>query len=240
MISLHSDHVIRPASEFRAALAVAARVADTTGRLVTIGARPTRAETGYGYIRAGVPLADGAAAEVARFVEKPPLEEAERYVAEGWLWNTGIFVWRVDVLLHEIAAHTPELATLLPLLDRNDVAGFFERAPVLSIDHGLLERSAAVAVLPAAFEWDDVGAWDAVARTREPDAQGNIAVGDAFLEDCHGTIAWSEDGPIVAFGVDDVVIVRANGVTLVVDRARTAQLKDLLASLPANVLDADR
>src|SRR5690606_7467157 len=103
--------------------------------------------------------------EVARFVEKPDRATAERYIADGCLWNTGIFIWPAALLLSEIREHTPELATLLPLLDRGAVDEFFERAPSLSIDEGLLERSRAVGVLRAAFEWDDVGAWDAVGRT---------------------------------------------------------------------------
>lgn len=235
MISLHSDHVIKPASVFLDALRDAAEAARETGKLLTIGAKPTRPEPGYGYIEPGRALGIGRVREVTRFVEKPPVTDAERYVREGWLWNTGIFVWRVDALLAEVRTCTPELADHLDALERDDVAGFFAAVPTLSIDHGVLERSASVAVMPANFEWDDVGAWASVARTREGDGSGNTTVGTAYVEEGTGNVIWAEDGPIVAFGVSDLVIVRANGITFVADRERTAELKDLLARLPEDL-----
>jgi mannose-1-phosphate guanylyltransferase len=233
MISLHSDHVIEPAAEFRAALARAAALCREHRRLFTLGAAPTRPETGYGYIAAGDALtADGSARVVARFVEKPDRAAALRYIDEGCLWNTGIFVWPVALLLEELRTHTPELATLLPLLDDGAVAEFFERAPVLSIDEGLLERSGAVAVLRADFAWDDVGAWDAVGRTRPCDATGNVGTGDAHFVDAHDCVAWADDGSIVVFGAADLVVVRSGSITFVAPRDRTPDLKTLLAQLP--------
>jgi mannose-1-phosphate guanylyltransferase len=240
MLSLHSDHVIAPASAFRAVLARAASLSRRHGRLFTLGAVPTRPETGYGYIAPGDALPDdGEAHEVARFVEKPDRANAERYIAEGCLWNTGIFVWPAALLLDEIRRHTPELATLLPLLDAGDVGAFFERAPSLSIDEGLLERSRAVGVLRASFEWDDVGAWDAVGRTREGDERGNVAEGDAHFVDAHGNIAWADDGSIVVFGLDDLVVVRTGGITFVAPRGRTPDMKQLLSQLPEHLVSGD-
>lgn len=242
MISLHADHVIEPPEAFRVLLAHAADLAGAHRRLFTIGAVPTRPETGYGYIRVGAPLSAALAGaadpghEVARFVEKPNRETAERYVAEGdYLWNTGLFVWRAADLLAELERHTPELAPLLPLLRDGAAEEFFRRAPTLSIDEGLLERSDRVGVLRATFAWDDVGAWDALARTRPADDAGNVAVGDAYAVDCRGSILYAEDGPVVAFGADDLVIVRTAGVTFVAHRDRTADLKSLLARLPESL-----
>ena len=233
MVSLHADHVIAPETAFRELLETAAAASLEHGRLFTIGARPTRAETGYGYIRPGAPLAEGSTAHVVdRFVEKPDVATAERYIAEGYLWNTGLFIWPAALLLEELRRHTPELASLLPLLDRGDVEGFFERAPNLTIDVGLLERTDRVAVVPASFDWDDVGAWDAVARTRAADAAGNVLAGEAYAVDATGNIAWSEDGAIALFGVHDLVVVHAHGVTLVAARERAPQLKQLLERLP--------
>jgi mannose-1-phosphate guanylyltransferase len=233
MISLHSDHVIEPRASFLADLRQAAALSARHRRLFTIGAMPTRPETGYGYIRPGAPLADGpGAAEVERFVEKPDRATAERYIAEGCLWNTGIFVWPAALLLEQVRQHTPELAALLPLLDAGDADGFFERAPILSIDEGLLERSSAVGVLRAGFEWDDVGAWDAVGRTREADAAGNVGEGEAHFVEARDCIAWAEEGSIVVFGANNLVIVQAHGITFVAPRERTPQLKTLLAQLP--------
>jgi mannose-1-phosphate guanylyltransferase len=233
MLSLHSDHVIEPAAAFRDVLARAATLSVEHGRLFTLGAEPTRVETGYGYIAQGEALtADAAAREVARFVEKPDRAAAEGYIAEGCLWNTGIFVWPVQLLLDELRRHTPEVAEHLGLLDAGDVGGFFDAVPATSIDQGLLERSDRVAVLRADFRWDDVGTWDAMGRTRQADAAGNVAVGDAAFVDANRCIAWSEEGRIVVFGAQDLVVVHANGTTFVAPRERTTELKRLLDELP--------
>jgi mannose-1-phosphate guanylyltransferase len=240
MLSLHADHVIEPASAFRESLARAASLSREHGLLFTLGAPPTRPETGYGYIAPGRALTDdGVARRVERFVEKPDAATAARYIGEGCLWNTGIFIWPVQLLLEEVRRHTPELGALLPLLDRGDTAGFFEQAMPLSIDEGLLERSDRVAVLEASFAWDDVGAWDAVSRTRPPDDAGNVSVGDAHFVDAADCIAWSEEGSVVVFGVDDIVVVRSGGITFVASRERAPELKSLLEQLPPR-LRADR
>lgn len=240
MLSLHSDHVIEPASAFREVLARAAALSREHGRLFTLGAAPTRPETGYGYIAPGAPLSDdGAARVVARFVEKPDRETAGRYIGEGCLWNTGIFIWPARLLLEQLERYTPEVAELLPLLDAGDVEGFFERAPTLSIDEGLLERSDAVGVLRADFDWDDVGAWDAVGRTRTADEAGNVAEGDAHFVEAENCIGWADDGSVVVFGARDLVVVRTGGVTFVAPRERTPDLKRLLAELPPGLTGGD-
>lgn len=236
MLSLHADHAIEPADVFLDALRRAASAAVAARRLITIGAKPTRAETGYGYIRTGSPL-DGAAGDVGvraveRFVEKPARETAEAYLREGYLWNTGIFAWPAGLFLEEVARHAPEIAELMPLLERGDIDAFFERAPVISVDHAVLERSDRVAVLPAPFRWDDVGAWDAVARTQPVDAAGNVARGDAHLVDSSGCIVWAEDGAVVTFGTHDLIVVHANAITFVAPRERAPELKRLLEQLP--------
>jgi mannose-1-phosphate guanylyltransferase len=237
MISLHADHVIEPPAVFRALLEATAAASLKERRLYTIGAQPTRPETGFGYVRPGAPLAGGGRA-VAHFVEKPDAATAARYIGEGCLWNTGIFVWPAALLLEELRRHTPELAPLLELAGSGepaDVAAFFERAPSVSIDEGLLERSDRVAVMAADFAWDDVGSWDALARTRPADAAGNVAVGESHLVDTRNSVVWAEDGAVVTFGVEDLVIVRVRGVTFVAPRARTADLKQLLAALPPDL-----
>lgn len=240
MLSLHSDHVIAPAAAFHDVLARAAALSRRHNRLFTIGAVPTRPETGYGYIAPGPALAgERDAHEVERFVEKPERAKAEEYIAEGCLWNTGIFVWPAALLLAELRTHTPELAQLLPLLDDGDVDAFFERAPSLSIDEGLLERSRSVGVVRASFAWDDVGAWDAVGRTRDSDDAGNVAEGDAHFVAARNNIAWADDGSIVVFGADDLVVVRTGGITFVARRDRTPELKKLLAELPHRLVTGE-
>jgi mannose-1-phosphate guanylyltransferase len=260
MVSLHADHVIGPEPAFRDLVDTAARAARDHDRLFTIGVRPTRPETGYGYIRLGEPLDDGGAgagasagadagagatagAGVARavraFVEKPDAATAEAYIDAGdYLWNSGIFVWRAARLLDEVRARTPELAELIPLLDRGDVAGFFDAAPSLSVDVGVLERSERVGVVEATFDWDDVGTWDAAGRTRPGDPEGNVSLGPVHLHEARRCVVWNEtDEPVVAFGTEDLVVVRRQGVTLVLPRARAADLKELLDTLPDSVLE---
>ncbi|MDB4947391.1 MAG: hypothetical protein JWM27_40 [Gemmatimonadetes bacterium] len=246
MVSLHADHVIEPPEAFRALIARAAELAVAHGRLFTIGAVPTRPETGYGYIRVGAALSgvdDGPGEpgyEVARFVEKPDRATAEGYLAAGdHLWNTGLFVWRASDLLDQMERFTPELAPLIPLLREGGTDEFFRRAPTISVDHALLERSDRVGVVRATFAWDDVGAWDAVARTRPADEAGNVVLGDAHAVECTGSIVYADDGPVVAFGVDDLVIVRTHGITFVAHRDRTPDLKAMLARIPPHLRDLD-
>jgi mannose-1-phosphate guanylyltransferase len=202
-----------------------------------LGAPPDRPETGYGYIRRGAQLSpadDRALAfEVDKFVEKPDLPTASLYLDSGeYLWNTGLFVWTVSELVGQLERHTPEIADLLPLIGAGDSEAFFARVPTLSIDEGLLERSRDVAVLAIDFRWDDIGAWDALYRTHAIDSQGNVIIGDGFAIESSGTALYAVDGPVVAFGVDDLVIVRTAGVTFVTRRDQTPRLKSLIAALP--------
>ncbi len=240
MVSLHADHVIHPPEAFRALIHRAAELAAGHRRLFTIGAPPTRAETGYGYIRLGPPLEvlEGDAHPepgnaVAQFVEKPAREVAEEYLASGvHLWNTGLFVWRVADLLDGLERHAPEFRDLVPILREGGTDEFFRRAPTMSIDNALMERSDRVGVVRATFGWDDVGAWDSVFRTRVADAAGNVAIGEAYAVDSRESVLYADDGPVVAFGVEGLVVVRTAGVTFVADRARTPDLKTLLEQLP--------
>ncbi|HET7274793.1 MAG TPA: sugar phosphate nucleotidyltransferase [Longimicrobiaceae bacterium] len=249
MISLHADHIIQPPEAFRALLAHAAELATAHRRLFTIGAPPTRPETGYGYIRVGdaLPAISGETTadevtgnEVAAFVEKPDRATAETYIESGdYLWNTGLFVWRASDLLDQMELHTPELAELIPIVREGGVEEFFSRAPTISVDEGLLERSDRVAVLRADFAWDDVGAWDAIFRSRPLDSDGNASVGDAFPVESRNSVLYADDGPIVAFGVEDLIVVRTAGVTFVTKRERAADLKALVAKLPERLRTLD-
>jgi len=238
LVSLHSDHVIRPEDVFREQLVQAADVARRHNRLLTLGVTPTRPESGYGYIRPGA-LLDAATDtfEVAQFVEKPTRETASDFVRRGYLWNSGIFVLPARTFIEEVRAVNPEITARLHLLEAGDVEGFFASVPTTSVDEGVLERSQRVAVMPARFEWDDVGAWNAVGRTRHRDSAGNIAVGDVSLVDTENCIAWAEDGAIVMFGARDLVVVRAGPITFVAPREKTPDLKDLLKHLPARLRD---
>lgn len=236
MASLHSDHVITPDAAFQQLLVAAARCAVRHQRLLTIGVTPTRPETGYGYVKPGARLdTEFDAYEVQQFVEKPDRELATQYIQRGFLWNSGLFVWPVRLFLDEVARHSGEIAPHLPRALEGDAAGFFEGVPNISVDEAVLERSDRVGVMPATFLWDDVGAWDAVGRTRTQDNDLNVAVGDVHLVDSTNCIAWSDQGPVVLYGTEDLVVVRANDITFVAPRDRTPDLKQLLEKLPQHL-----
>jgi mannose-1-phosphate guanylyltransferase len=231
--SLHSDHVITPTEAFQQLLLAAARCAVEHRRLLTVGVSPTRPETGYGYIKPGARLdTKYDAYDVQQFVEKPDRELATQYIQRGYLWNSGIFIWPARLFLDEVRKYSHEIAPQLPLADSGDVDGFFERAANISVDEAVLERSDKVAVMPANFVWDDVGAWDAVGRTRTQDARGNVAIGEISMLDASNCIAWSDQGAVVLYGTEDLVVVRANDVTFVAPRDRTPDLKRLIEQLP--------
>ena len=236
MASLHSDHVIAPNEAFQQLLLSAAECALTHQRLITLGVSPTRPETGYGYIKPGARLDTRFDAyDVQQFVEKPDREMATQYIQRGYLWNSGIFVWPVKLFLEEVSRHATEIAPHLPHATEGDTASFFDNVANISVDEAVLERSEKVAVMPTTFTWDDVGAWDAVGRTREHDAHGNVLVGDVSAVDASNCIAWSDEGTVVLYGTEDLVVVRANGITFVAPRDRTPELKKLIDKLPADL-----
>jgi mannose-1-phosphate guanylyltransferase len=236
VLSLHADWVIREDAAFRRTAAAALDTAARHRRLVTVGIVPSRPDTGFGYIVPGSPLDDNGKA-VQRFSEKPDAATALDLMAAGALWNSGLFAWNASVLLAEIRKHTPEIAPHLPALERGDVEGFFRDVTPISIDVGLLERSPMVAVVPGNFAWDDVGTWDALARVRPRDKNGNVIQGPAHLHDVEDTIVWSDGEPIVLSGVRDLIVVRANGRILVMSRRKAADLKAALDALPPQIRD---
>jgi mannose-1-phosphate guanylyltransferase len=242
MVSLHSDHVIRPLGAFRELILEAAQVVAREDLLLTVGAAPDRPEVGFGYLEPGEALevsGDLRGYRVERFHEKPELETARSYLARGYLWNTGLFVWRAATFLSEVERHAPELGRLLPLLERGDEAGFFAAAPQTSVDEAVLERSGRVGVLQANFEWDDLGSWEALARTLAPDALGNVALGPVHVLDGSDNVVFAEGAPVVLFGVSDLVVVRTAAATLVVPRILSAELKALLERLPESLRRLD-
>lgn len=235
MLCVHADWAIGDPDAFRDTLSRAASIAEARRSLVTVGVVPSRPDPGFGYIQPAEAV-DGAY-RVARFVEKPDRATAERMVRDGFLWNSGIFVWRVGDFLAEVGAHATEVAPSLPLAERGDLAGFFGAVTPISVDHGVLERSSRVLVIPGDFGWDDVGTWAALRRVRERDACGNAVAGDVHLVQADGNVVHAEEHTVVLYGVSDLVVVSRNGLTLVTTVDRAADLKTLLDALPASVRD---
>ncbi|HEV7594737.1 MAG TPA: sugar phosphate nucleotidyltransferase [Gemmatimonadaceae bacterium] len=236
MICVHADWAIADDQRFRDTLLQAEKVAVKTQSLVTVGVVPTRADPGFGYIqptdRAGKPSA------VKRFVEKPDRARAEEMRNDGYLWNSGIFVWRVGDFLDEVDEHTPELAAALRHGRDGDASQFFGSVIMpVSVDVGVLERSSKVTVVPGDFGWDDVGTWAALSRVRNKDEFGNVTTGDAHLLDCSDNVVHADSGQVVMYGVNDLVVVTKNGLTLVTTTDRASDLKRLIESLSAAELE---
>lgn len=235
MLCVHADWAIGNDAEFRATLARAATVAEREQSLVTVGIVPTRPDPGFGYIEPGEGI--NGARRVARFAEKPSREVAARMVADGYLWNSGIFVWRASDFLAEVRARSPEVAPSLPLAESGDIAGFFSGVKPISVDEGVLERSSRVLVIPGNFGWDDVGTWAALHRVRRRDDAGNATFGDVHSIHAKNNVVHADTGSVVLYGVDDLVVVTRDGLTLVTTKERAAELKQLLDALPPAVRD---
>jgi len=154
---------------------------------------------------------------------------------EGYLWNSGIFVWRVGDFLDELRAHTPEVA---PALDASTVDTFFNAVKPITVDVGVLERSPRVMVMPGDFGWDDVGTWGALRRVRTLDADGNATSGHVVAVSSRDNVVHAESGEVVLYGVSDLVVVIRDGLVVVTTTDRSADLKTLIDALPARVRDS--
>jgi mannose-1-phosphate guanylyltransferase len=233
MLCVHADWAIADPDGFRAALARAADAAARHESLVTVGIVPTRDDPGFGYIQPGERV-DADAFRVARFVEKPDRERARRMRVDGYLWNSGIFVWRAGDFLTELDALCPEVAPAL-----RDAGGsitrFFADVTPVAVDVGVMERSRRVLVLPGDFGWDDVGTWGALGRVRARDAAENAASGPVHLHDAHRNVVHAGGNAVVLYGVDDLVVVTGPGLTLVTTVDRSSDLKTLIDSLPSTL-----
>jgi mannose-1-phosphate guanylyltransferase len=234
MLCIHADWSIGDDEEFRATLLQAEEVALEKNALVTVGIVPTRPDPGFGYIQPS-PAQPGAPTMVKRFVEKPDRVAAAEMCDAGYLWNSGIFVWRVADFLAEARAHAKELASALKKAAGGKTAFFAAVKAPVSVDVGVLERSARVAVVPGDFGWDDIGTWSALKRVRPQDEAGNVTCGDAYVRDGSHNVAHAETGTVVLYGVDNLVVVARDGLTLVTTNEKAADLKKLLESLPEAV-----
>lgn len=230
MLSLHADWAVGDDARFRDAARRALEVARRHDVLVTVGVTPTRDETGYGYIVPGRAL--GRARRVARFVEKPSRTRARALRRRGALWNTGLFAWGAARFLAEARAHARELARAWPALEAGDAPRFFADVTPVAVDVAVLERTRRLAVLAGRFPWDDIGSWDALLRIRARDARGNVIVGNVTVGDgVARSVIWSDDESLAVIGLEDMVVVRANGRTLVMPVGQAERLKAMVARL---------
>jgi mannose-1-phosphate guanylyltransferase len=239
--ALHADLSVASPEEFRHTIRQAAVIATTEPVLVAVGARPTRCETGFGYLQPGAPVdalvsrAEGGACRVEYFVEKPSAAFADTLIDRGALWNCGIFVWRAKIVLEELERHTRELKQGLPLLAAGDLTQFAAEVTSISIDRGLLERSDKVVVVPGEFGWDDVGTWAALRRVRELDDTGNGVMGNVHCVDASGNVIHADGHCIVVYGISGMLVVSLNGLTFVTTLDRATELGPLLNALPGSL-----
>jgi len=238
MVVLPADHAIGDAPRFRATLAHAMDVAETTDRLVTIGVPPTYPETGYGYIERGEALTasgDGTYA-VARFLEKPDQARAIELIASGnVLWNAGIFAWRVERILAELRRWVPEVIEPLErALERGSaraVAQAYRRLPSISIDTGVMERAEHVAVVRATFPWSDVGSWAAVADLWRNGDDPNAVRGTTVVIDSTGCVVDAGSRLVALVGVQDLIVVDTPDALLVCPKGRAQDVRLLVDEL---------
>jgi mannose-1-phosphate guanylyltransferase/mannose-6-phosphate isomerase len=238
VLVLAADHHIPDAAGFAAAVAEGLAAAGA-GRLVTFGVKPDRPATSYGYILPGEKL-DKACA-VARFVEKPGMEQAERYLAEGYLWNSGNFLFRAATFLDELERLQPDiLAAVRTALEEAEtdldflrLGPSFARAPSISVDYAVMEKTTRAAVLPVGYRWSDVGSWDAVSQIVERDRQGNAVVGDATILDGADNLVHSQGRLTTLIGVDGMIVVSTRDCLLIAPKPRAEDVKPLVARLQA-------
>jgi mannose-1-phosphate guanylyltransferase len=241
LLVLAADHVIRDTAAFHAAVRCAVPLAEQ-GRLVTFGIIPTAAETGYGYIRRGKPLSDGAF-EVAGFVEKPDAKTAEGYLASGeYDWNSGMFLFRASTFLRELQTHRPDIlaacqaALSAPQSDLDFVrvdATAFAACPSDSIDYAVMEKTTQAAVVPLAAGWSDVGAFSALWDVSSKDANGNALQGDVLTHDTHNCLVEAESCLVATVGLRDTVVIQTKDAVLVAPRDRVQDVKKIVEQLKA-------
>lgn len=233
-----SDHLIKALDQFQQAVSAGISLAES-GRLVTFGITPTRAETGYGYIRQHRDDPN----TIEEFVEKPDADTAEAYLKSGdYLWNSGIFLMKASGYLNELAHHAPDIfdavrratdaVTLDGLFARPDSQAF-EACPADSIDYAVLEKTDNVAVMPMECEWSDMGSWDSIWNESERDADGNVLHGDVRVIDSHNCYVRSMTRLVTTLGCDDMIVVDTPDAVLIASKHKAQEIKPLVESLRA-------
>lgn len=253
MALMTADHSIGPPARFTADCTAAFERAEANDELVTFGIQPSRPDTGFGYIELGERIGEPDGPEiyrVRRFREKPNEETARRFLEAGnFLWNSGMFVWRLSAVRKALEEHAPQLAKasdeMAAVLGKSDQSErlfrIFEGLEKISIDYAIMERAKNVCCVRATFLWDDIGTWSSISRHHEADFLGNVVIGKAISLDTMGTIIYSktgdekEGGPLIAtLGVKDLVIVATDDAILVCHRDQTQRLKELTKKLQEN------
>ncbi len=250
MVAMPADHVVARERAFRKVLKTAEIIARNHNCLVTIGIRPTYPATGYGYIQHETKelerLAGVSCYAVKTFAEKPSLEYAQRFLASGdFLWNSGIFVWKVNRILQEIEDKLPELYEGLREIERHlgkkneraVIERVYRQTRSISIDYGVMEKSDNIVVLKGDFGWSDVGSWEEVYALGRRDKQENVSEGPLMSYEAKGCYVWSPGKLVALLGVDDLVVVDTADALLICPRRRSQEVKQLVEAMRRNGFD---
>lgn len=239
--AVHADLAVDFPEEFRRTLRRAAAYAARERAIVSVGIRPSRPETGFGYVQPGPaldaahPLAKGGAHTTLGYVEKPSEAEAAARIADGALWHGGVVVASAGTFLQELARHTVEVRDALPALAAGTLPAFVGQVRATSLERGLLERTDRLLVVLGEFGWDDVGTWASLRRARELDDDGNGAMGPAHFVDADCNVVHAERGTVVVYGVSRMLVVTLEGLTFVTSLDRASDLNPLLDALPGSM-----
>lgn len=241
VLALAADHIILDVPQFRATC-IAGREAAESGSIVTFGIKPSEPKTSYGYILRGEAIGKNGVNKVKSFVEKPDVATAARYVADGYLWNSGNFLFRGDVLLSELKRLEPAMAEAVEasVARATKDLGFlrlqpeaFARSNAKSIDYAVMEKTDRAAVVAGDFRWSDIGSWDALFDITPHDTSGNVVHGPVVTLDTSGCVLHSDGQLVATVGIKDLVIVSTSDAVMVVPRARAQEVKELVDKLKA-------
>ena len=234
-----SDHAIDNEAAFLTAWETAEQAA-AEDYLVLLGIKPHEPATGYGYIKPSQVLAFNSAMpihQVAQFVEKPDLAHAEQFVGDGYLWNSGMFVFKAHVFMHLLQQYQPTIHAQILTLAPENLIEIYSQFPSLSMDYGLAESlaqaDAKIAVVPVDMAWSDLGSWDSIYARHAKDANHNVTHGEVVSLDTTNSLVWTEAGLVATLGLDNVVVIQTADATLVCDRSRAEDIKALVAEVKA-------
>lgn len=228
-----SDHAIDKADAFLQAWQTA-ELAANDDYLVLLGIQPHEPATGYGYIKPGqsLPYASNLPLlKVDKFVEKPNVEKAKQFVADGYLWNSGMFVFKAQAFMRMLKQYQPEMAQQLNTLNAANFAETYANFDNISMDYGLAELAEKVAVVPVDMAWSDLGSWDSIYQRHEKDAQNNVTHGQVLSQETTNSLLWTETGLLAILGVDNLAVIQTADATLICDKNRSEDIKALVAQV---------
>ncbi|MDQ0060609.1 mannose-1-phosphate guanylyltransferase [Paenibacillus harenae] len=241
MAVLPSDHYITDTDAFRDVLEKSCKLAEQTGKLVTIGIKPSFPSTGYGYIKFNKGKADEHEAyEVNEFVEKPNFEKAKQYLQSGeYLWNSGMFIWKTSTIIDSFQRYLPRIYNVMMQFydsigtyrEEEAVAEVYPNLQNISIDYGILERSTDVVVIPGDFGWNDVGSWDALGGIFLPDDDGNIVKAKHLSVSTKNSIIFGGERLIATIGIDNLIVAETSDALLVCPKDRAQDVKAIVEML---------